>query len=101
MTNIFIVTSCIAVESYYILAIGFDYLTGDAGECVYDSIIPIVDVTTFPGYRQLSTGTEDPSSPPINIPDGVVFGDKVVNIAYVSWTTLFFLSLIKLTTLGE
>ena len=54
--------------------------TGDAGECVYDSVVPFVDVTAFLGHQQLSTKTEDPSSPPINIPDGVIFGDTVALI---------------------
>ena len=56
---------------------------GVDGQCVYDSVFPFVPVNGFRNYQQLSRNVEDGSSPPINIPDGVVFGDKVVNTAYV------------------
>ena len=46
--------------------------------------IPMFDLTTLPSVKELSKDSVDPSSDPINIPDGLIIGDEVVTTAYVS-----------------
>ena len=38
----------------------------------------------FPGVMELDTTQVDVTSDPINIPNGLIFGDRLVTSAYVS-----------------
>ena len=46
--------------------------------------LPFFNLTNLPSVKELSKDTIDSSSDPINIPDGLIFGDRVVTSAYVS-----------------
>lgn len=60
-------------------------ISGDAGECTFaGNEFPFVNVTTFPNFQTLNK-SEDVTSEPITIPDKLVFGDRIVDTAYVSY----------------
>lgn len=46
--------------------------------------LPFVDLTTIPGVKTLDKSLTDASSDPIYIPNGLIFGEKIVTSAYVS-----------------
>ena len=59
---------------------------GDGEEIVIDiDSLPFVNLTGFPGVKELDNTEPDATSDPINIPDGFVFGDEIVTSAYVSF----------------
>ena len=47
-------------------------------------VLPFFDLTVFPGVMELDTTQVDVTSDPINIPDGLIFGDRIVTSVYVS-----------------
>lgn len=47
--------------------------------------IPFLDLTQFPGVKELDNSQPDSTSQPIHIPkQGLLFGDRLVTTAYVS-----------------
>ena len=59
--------------------------TGDGEEIGFDiEFLPFVDLTMFPGVMELDKTGPDPTSEPIYIPDGMLFGDTTVTSAYVN-----------------
>ncbi len=61
------------------------YYAGDGGMIGPIEIISleIFDISEFPGVQELDRSEADSSSPPINIPDGVIFGNQLVTSAFV------------------
>ena len=59
-------------------------------------VVPYFDLESFPGVEELRR-EKDTNSEPINIPLGLLFGDRIVTTAYVSsWiTTLYKVSCSK------
>lgn len=58
---------------------------GNGGEVVIDiEFLPFADLTEFPGVKELDKTGPDPTSEAVYIPDGLIFGDKIVTSAYVS-----------------
>ena len=59
-------------------------IPGDGGDCVFDgNVVQFIDVTMFPGFKELDTSTEDVTSGPIKLPERMIFGDTIVDTAYV------------------
>ena len=50
--------------------------------------LPFLDLTTFPGVMELDNTQADATSEAINIPDGLIFGDEIATLAYVSFFLL-------------
>ena len=60
-------------------------ILGDGGDCIFDgNVIQFIDVTFFPGFKELNNGAEDVTSGPIKLPERMIFGDTIVDTAYVS-----------------
>ena len=61
------------------------YACADGGEDIDFEVnfLPFLDLTTFPGVLELDNTEADSTSDPIVIPDGLVFGNKIVTLAYV------------------
>ena len=60
---------------------------GDDGEGPVFEIpefLPFLDLTNFPGVMELDNAQVDGFSDPIVIPDGLIFGDQIATLAYVS-----------------
>lgn len=51
-------------------------------EVEFPEAVPYYDLTTFPGVKELNR-EKDANSEPINIPNGMLFGDRLVTQAYV------------------
>lgn len=47
--------------------------------------LPLLDLTTFPGVTELEKNQADATSEAIIIPDGLIFGNKIATLAYVSY----------------
>ena len=61
-------------------------IIGDVEEIVIDiDSLPFVNLMEFPGVMELDETKPDSTSGPIYIPDGLIFGDKIVTSAYVSF----------------
>lgn len=57
---------------------------GDGEEIVIDvDSLPFVNLTAFPGVKELDKAVPDATSEPIYIPDGLIFGDDIVTSTYV------------------
>lgn len=48
-----------------------------------DSGLPLVDLQTFPGVKELNSDIIDSFSDPIRIPNGLFFGDNFHSTIYV------------------
>ena len=48
-----------------------------------DSGLPLVDLQTFPGVKELNNDVIDSFSDPIHIPSGLFFGDNFHSTVYV------------------
>lgn len=58
---------------------------GDGEEIDFEiDFLPFLDLTTFPGVSELDNTQPDATSDAIIIPRGLVFGDNIVTLAYVS-----------------
>ena len=49
------------------------------------NFLPLLDLTTFPGVMELENNQADATSEAITIPDGLIFGNKIATLAYVSY----------------
>ena len=47
--------------------------------------VPFIDVRIFPGYLELKKTEVDSVSDPVYIPGGLLFGDEIVSVLYVSF----------------
>ena len=57
---------------------------GDAGECTFaGNVFPFIDVISLPEFKLLSTNTEDVVSDPVALPERMIFGDTIVDTAFV------------------
>ena len=57
------------------------------GEIEFEvEFLPILDLTTFPGVMELDKTEADATSVAIPIPDGLIFGNEIATLAYVSYT---------------
>jgi hypothetical protein len=77
-------------------ALGYAYLAGQVLEIagsndgnidVEINFLPILDLTTLPGVLELDRTQVDATSDAITIPNGFIFGDEIVTVAYVSLLT--------------
>ena len=60
------------------------FILGDAGECVFaGNVFPFINVTSLPEFEQLDTNREDVVSDPIALPERMIFGDTIVDTAFV------------------
>lgn len=49
------------------------------------NFLPFLDLMTFPGVKELAKTEADSVSDPIVIPDGLVFGNQIATMAFVSY----------------
>ena len=59
------------------------YLGPDIPVVELPAVVPYFDLEGFPGVEELRR-EKDANSEPINIPLGLLFGDRIVAIAFVS-----------------
>lgn len=57
--------------------------TDDASKCIEVDFVPFTDLTNFPIDYELDGSKPDSHSDPIYIPDGLLFGNEFVTLAYV------------------
>lgn len=63
----------------------YDYYT-DVGDDIEFEIdfLPFLDLTKVPGVIELEKTEVDATSEPIVIPDGLIYGNKIATLAFVS-----------------
>ena len=57
--------------------------TDDASMCIEVDFVPFTDLTNFAIYNELDGSKPDSHSDSIYIPDGLLFGNEFVTVAYV------------------
>ena len=71
------------------------YLGPDIPVVELPEVVPYFDLEDFPGVEELRR-EKDANSKPINIPLGLLFGDRIVAIAFVSTLVATLFSYLKI-----